>query len=165
MEAKRRRYEPEDSRTSYVDGSTVRKLNAVPERRREERVREVPAPQRQPQRQPHRKTRAFSGINLASLTVLTVATVITVLVCAQYLQLQWKVSSMEKSIVSMEKNLKALTNENNAAYATIDTQPDLGYIYKVAVNELGMVYPNKNEIITYKRQDDGYVRQYEDIPE
>ncbi|HHV11929.1 MAG TPA: cell division protein FtsL [Clostridiales bacterium] len=161
MEAKRRRYEPEDSRTSYVDGSTVRKLNAVPERRREERIREMPAPQRRP----HRKTRAFSGINLASLTVLTVATVISVLVCAQYLQLQWKVSSMEKSIVSMEKNLKALTNENNAAYATIDTQPDLGYIYKVAVEELGMVYPNKNEVITYKSQDDGYVRQYEDIPE
>ncbi len=160
MEAKRRTYQAEDSRTSYIDGNTVRKLNAVPERRREERVYETPAPRRQK----HKKTKAFSGINLASLMVLTMATVVTVFVSVEYLQLQMKVSSMEKSIVTMEKNLIKLTNENNAAYASIDTQMDLDYIYKVAVNDLGMVYPNKNKVITYQSQDDGYVRQYEDIP-
>ena len=160
MEAKRRQYQAEDSRTSYVDGNTVRKLNAAPERRREERIYEVP----EPRRQKHKKTVAFSGINLASLMVLSVATVISVFVCVEYLQLQMKVSSMEKSIVTMEKNLIALTNENDAAYASIDTQIDLDYIYQVAVGELGMVYPNKNEIITYQSNDDGYVRQYEDIP-
>ncbi len=160
MEAKRRQYQAEDSRTSYVDGNTVRKLNAAPERRREERIHEMPAPRRQK----HKKTTAFSGINLASLMVLTVATAISVFVCVEYLQLQMKVSSMEKSIVTMEKKLITLTNENNAAYASIDTQIDLDYIYQVAVGELGMVYPNKNEIITYQSNDDGYVRQYEDIP-
>jgi cell division protein FtsL len=160
MEAKRRQYQAEDSRTSYVDGNTVRKLNAAPERRREERIHEVPVPRRQK----HKKTAAFSGINLASLMVLTVATAISVFVCVEYLQLQMKVSSMEKSIVTMEKKLITLTNENDAAYASIDTQIDLDYIYQVAVGELGMVYPNKNEIITYQSNDDGYVRQYEDIP-
>lgn len=160
MEAKRRKYQAEDYRTSYVDGNTVRKLNAAPERRREEQIYETPAPSRKK----HKQTVAFSGINLASLMVLTVATAISVFVCVEYLQLQMKVSSMEKSIVSMEKNLITLTNENDAAYASIDTQIDLDYIYQVAVSELGMVYPNNNEVITYESNDVGYVRQYEDIP-
>ena len=58
-----------------------------------------------------------------------------------------------------------LSDENDAAYEAIDTAVDLNYIYKVAVEELGMVYPNKNEVITYKSGSESYVRQYADIPE
>ena len=41
---------------------------------------------------------------------------------------------------------------------------DLDYVYSIAVNELGMVYPNNNEVITFEAADDSYVRQYADIP-
>ena len=34
----RRHYAYDESRTSYIEGNTVRKLNAVPERRREEQI-------------------------------------------------------------------------------------------------------------------------------
>ena len=161
MEANKRRYQYENSGTSYVDGNTVRKLKAAPDIRRKEERYVTPAPRRQ-ERQ-HTKT--LSGINFASLIVLTVAIIATVYVCVEYLMLQNQVTQMDKSIVRLEKELIVLTNENDATYESIDTALDLDYIYQVAVDELGMVYPNKNEIITYKSSSSDYVRQYEDIPE
>ena len=160
MEANNRRYQSEHTRTSYVEGNTVRKLYTMPDIPREERAQEVPSRRRQEQKQP----KALSGINFASLLVLTVAIIATVSVCVEYLKLQMEVTGMDKSIVSMEKELTTLTNENDAAYACINKTYDLEYVYKVAVEEMGMVYPNNNKVITYESSDEDYVRQYEDIP-
>ncbi len=161
MEANKRRYQYENNGTSYVDGNTVRKLRVAPDIRREEERHVSPTPRRQEQRHPN----TLSGINFASLVVLTVAIIATVYVCVEYLMLQNQVTLMDKSIIKLEKEITVLTNENDAAYESIDTALDLDYIYQVAVEELGMVYPNKNEIITYKSSSSDYVRQYEDIPE
>ena len=38
-------------------------------------------------------------------------------------------------------------------------------IYQIAVEELGMVYPDKNLVITYESSDGSYLRQYRDIPD
>ena len=78
--------------------------------------------------------------------------------------LQHQVSKMEKEIVSMERTLSTMMNENDAAYEQIKMAYDLDYVYNIAVNELGMVYPNNNEVITFERTDESYVRQYADIP-
>jgi cell division protein FtsL len=159
MEANKRRYQYEKLGTGYVDGNTARKLKVAPDIRREEEY-EVPSRKRQVSSPP----KVFSGINFASLVVLTCAIIATVYVCVDYLKLQTQVSHMKKDIVKIEKELTALANENDAAYEAIDTAVDLEHIYQVAVKELGMVYPNKNEIITYKSSSTNYVRQYEDIP-
>lgn len=161
MEANKRRYQYDYSGTSYVDGNTVRKLRVAPDIRREEEQYEIP--RRRQQQHSHQKT--LSGINFASLIVLTVAIIATVYVCVDYLMVQNQVTVMNKRIVSMEKQITTLTNENDAAYEAINTAVDLDEIYRVAVEELGMVYPNKNEVITYQRGSADYVRQYEDIPE
>ena len=161
MDAKKRQYHYENTRTSYIEGNTARKLNTAPDIRREERPYEVPAHRRQEQRHP----KALSGINFASLLVLTAAIIATVYVCVEYLKLQSDVTSMDKNIISMEQELTKKTNENNAAYEAINTTYNLDYVYKVAVEELGMVYPNNNKVITYQSGKDDYVRQYEDIPD
>ncbi len=160
MEANKRRYQYENTRTSYVNGNTVRKLNVAPDIRREEERYVAPGRRRQEERQP----KVFSGINFASLVVLTIAIIATVSVCVDYLMLQNQVSQMDKNIIRLEKEIKVLTDENDANYEAIDTALNLDYIYQVAVEELGMVYPNKNEVITYKSSSTNYVRQYEDIP-
>ena len=161
MDANRRRNQYDYSGTSYVEGNTVRKLNVVPEVYREEEQYEIP--QRRRQERNHPKT--LSGINFASLIVLTVAIIATVYVCVDYLMMQSQVTQMNKQIVTMEKQIKTLANENDAAYKAINTAVNLEEIYRVAVEELGMVYPNKNEVITYESGSVDYVRQYEDIPE
>lgn len=161
MEAKKRQSANNYNRTSYIDGNTVRKLNVVPDIRREERSYERPVPERRHHNQP----KALSGINFASLLVLTIAIIATLYVCVQYLQLQSEVTRMDKTIISMEQKLTQLTNENDAAYEAINTAYDLDYVYHVAVEELGMVYPNNNKVITYRSGNEDYVMQYEDIPD
>jgi cell division protein FtsL len=161
MDAYKRRYQYGDTRTSYVEGNTVRKLRVAPDIRREEEQYEIP--QRRLKERSRKK--ALSGINFASLIVLTVAIITTVYVCVDYLMVQNKVTVMNKQIVSLEKQITVLTKENDATYAAINAAVDMDEVYRVAVEELGMVYPNKNEVITYESGSSDYVRQYEDIPE
>jgi cell division protein FtsL len=149
MEANKRQYQYKNG-TSYIDGNTARKLRVAPDIRREEEQYEVPQRRRQEQKRPI----ALSGI-----------TFVTVYACMDYLKLQHEVSQMQKKIVTMEKNISLLSDKNDAAYEAVHSAIDLEHIYKVAVEELGMVYPNKNEVITYKKGSESYVRQYEDIPE
>lgn len=161
MEANRKGYQYRNSRTSYIEGNTVRKLNAVPDIRREEQLQEIPSRRRQVHHQP----RALQGISFASLLVLSVAIAATLYVCVTYLKLQSQVHQMDKTILSMEENIQTLSNENDAAFEQLDKPIDLGYVYKIAVEELGMVYPNNNTVISYKSAEDNYVRQFKDIPD
>lgn len=161
MEAKNRRYQYGDNGTNYVDGNTVRKQSVVPDIRREEQQYEIPSPRRQEHSQP----KSLQGISFTSLLVLTCAIVATLYVCVEYLKLQYDVNQMDKSIISLEHTLTTMSKENDAAFEQVNTITDLDYVYKVAVEELGMVYPNKNTVITYQSSNDDYVRQYHDIPE
>lgn len=38
------------------------------------------------------------------------------------------------------------------------------HVKDVAMNELGMVYASKDQIVTYEENDSDYVRQYTDVP-
>jgi len=160
-------------RTSYTHGNTARKLHAVPDIAEEEIIRKQPKPQTRPQRQQQPQTRpqrqvrrapkGMQSISFTSLLVLAAASIATVYVCVEYLKLQYEVTAMEKNIIAMEKELTALTNENDAAYEAINTAFDLDYVYRVAVEELGMVYPKDNTVITFKSSGVDYVRRYEDM--
>ena len=161
MEANKKYYHRENMGTSYVEGNTVRKLSAVPDIQREDEQYEV----RSPRRQEHRQTKQLSGINFTSLLVLAVAIAATVYVCVSYLKLQDDVKKMDNTIIELQQKLEAKTKKNDAAAEVLNKSVNLDYVYHVAVEELGMVYPNKNKVITYKSSDDDYVRQYEDIPE
>lgn len=57
-----------------------------------------------------------------------------------------------------------LKTENDALQTNINTSVDLDHVYKVATEELGMVYANKNQILQYDKTESEYVRQNEDIP-
>lgn len=158
MDASSRRKQFNNSRTSFVEGNTVRKLSVAPDIRRE--GYEQPSPRRQEQRHP----KTLSSMNFTSLLVLTVAIITTLYVSVEYLKMQSSVHTMEKKIIKLEKTLTAMKNENDAKYTQIDEAYDLAYVYNVAVEELGMVYPNKNDVVTYKSSADDYVIQFEDIP-
>lgn len=159
MEGKKRRYQMNNYGTTYVDGSTVRKLNAHPVRREEQH--QVPTPRKQERRQP----RALSGMDFASLLVLVAAIAATLFVCVDYLNLRSQASQMDKEIRAMEQKLANMINENDAAYNYVNQAYDLEYVYEIAVGEFGMVYPNNNQVITYERSPEDYVRQYADIPQ
>lgn len=173
MEANRKRHSYL-SNNNYIDGNTARKqsyvgqealrdYSAIPERP----IIDIPRPERntpRPARHIQREPRHMSGMGKASLFILTIAIAATLYCCIELLMLQHQVNRMEKDIVTMERTLNTMRNENDAKYEQINMARDLDYIYNIAINELGMVYPNNNEVIIYESTDESYVRQYADIP-
>ena len=89
----------------------------------------------------------------------------TLYICVSYLKLQSSVTARLNHIESLEESIEKLKGDNDALLTRINTSVDLDYVYKVATEELGMVYANKDQIRLYNKTESEYVRQYEDIPE
>ena len=81
-----------------------------------------------------------------------------------YLHLQASITTRINKIETLEIELETLKSANDALQTRLDTYVDLDHVYKVATEELGMVYANKNQILLYNKSESEYVRQYEDIP-
>lgn len=157
-ERKRRHY---NHNLYSIEGSAARKLQAVPG------YQEVESPVRRQhtKREIQRKRKLNSGMDIVSMFILTFAIAVTVYTCLEYLSVQSHISQMDKEIVQLESELIKIRNENTSALSEIDTSLDLDYIYEVATKELGMVYPNENQVIAYESTLSDYVRQYKEIPE
>ena len=106
------------------------------------------------------------GLGLVQMTVLalTIAALITLVLCMNYLHKQASITTRINHIEDLELKLENLKSENDALQTRIDTYVDLDHVYKVATEELGMVYANKDQILLYDKTESEYVRQYEDIP-
>lgn len=105
------------------------------------------------------------GIDFASAFILTIALVCIIGYALNYLTLSSQITELDKQVSTLSSTLDELTSENDEAYAAIDSSVDLGEVYRVAVSELGMVYPDENQVVTYDYVEEGYVRQYKDVPE
>ena len=96
--------------------------------------------------------------------MLTLAVFCVLVICVNYLHIQSDISTRLANIEKLEKGVEQLKAENDALETRINTSIDLDYIYKVATEELGMVYANRNQVRLYDKTESEYVRQYEDIP-
>lgn len=141
---------------TYVDGNTVRKLQEVPARKAE-RKSSVSTATRQ------RRERALQ-MNLSYVVFLAVAAVVTVMVCINYLQLQSRNTTYQKTVTSLNTQLSELKLENDSQYNRIISSVDLEHVKDVAMNELGMTYPTEDQVYTYDATENDYVKQYQDVP-
>ena len=159
--------------TSYISGNTARRLSAVEEpdydvTRIPQRVSPqapVERPRKRPEQKPSRRPAVGRGIDFLSMIFLTAAMGVTLFVCFHYLKVQSDSVLLDKQIVALEAKTNKLKDKNDIMEITLNQPMDLNEVYNIAVGELGMVHPNKNERIEYESEDVGYVRQYEDIPD
>ena len=86
-------------------------------------------------------------------------------VCAGYLQIQADNTARVKNIAVLEEQLSELKTENDDEYNRVTTSVDLEEIRDIAINELGMVYANADQVILYDGEGSDYVKQYAEIPE
>lgn len=155
MAASKSRRRPETA-PEYVSGSAARKLE--------------PTVQQTPKRTNHtvtvrRNQEKALQMDLPYVIALTVAAVCALYLCISYLKLQSSITARMKHIASLEQQIETLREDNDALETRINTSVDLDYVYKVATEELGMVYAGKDQVRLYNKTESEYVRQYEDIPE
>lgn len=156
---------------TYVSGNTVRITGPAEYRTGSARPR---YDQRQTQQEARRRRMVNYAVrrnqekalqmNLPYVVVLTIAAMCVLSICVNYLHVQSSISARIYHIEQLEKQLEQYKAENDALATRINTDIDLEHIYKVATEELGMVYANKNQVLLYDKTESEYVRQYEDIP-
>lgn len=143
-----------ESRKYYIDGNTVR-VTEMP--------RPAERPSVRPQVEPKPKT-APKKLNLPYMLTLMLVTVLFGFLCWQYLNLQDGINASAKHIAEMEVRLYDLKNDNAVLDNRLEAQLDLDEVYRVATEELGMVYPDGNTTVLYAASVREYVRQYDDVP-
>jgi len=154
------RYQTE-YRSEYVYGNTALRREPVREENDQESLREQ-ARRRSELRT--RNRRQALNMDLPYLLILTVAAAAALVICCNYLKVQSSITAKIKAIETQESILAEMKNENDAMETRIHTYVNLDNVYAVATQELGMVYANRDQVITYDKTEGEYVRQYEDIP-
>ena len=152
---------------AYVHGSAAPKMEAAPvgrpgPRDREDRVRRHK--RRLTNQQVRKNQQKALRIDLPYLVMLVAGSCCTLFICINYLQAQTTMTRRMDRIEKLEKELDSLRAENDTLQTRINTSVDLDHIYKVATEELGMVYAGKNQVRMYHQTESEFVRQYEDIP-
>ncbi len=169
MEAEKKRSYGQVNRAYWSQGSAARKVMEYPNPEAETENVKVQEESRREERQPKAdfrfKPKAEQNITLGSMIVLLAAMAITLYTCFGYLKVQADIVVANKAIKSLEKEYEALKTRNDAAYSDVIAAVDFDEVYQVAVRDLGMVFPNKNETVSYTANQTGYVRQFADIPE
>ncbi|MFQ9153480.1 MAG: hypothetical protein ACLR6B_20835 [Blautia sp.] len=85
------------------------------------------------------------------MTFLSIVAVACLFICVNYLKLQAQVTESRKQISRMESSYSDLKLSNDAAYSKAVSSVDLDTIRDIAINELGMVYANQDQIVTYDK--------------
>ncbi|MCR4960230.1 MAG: hypothetical protein K6A74_02160 [Lachnospiraceae bacterium] len=103
-------------------------------------------------------------MNIGYVMFLTLAAVLTVMICVNYLRLQARYTSLQKTTTALELRLGSLKLENDAEYNRIISGVNLEDVKAYAMDRLGMVYATEDQIVTYEAAEKDYVKQYRDIP-
>lgn len=157
MEAQRRY----DKNQYMIDGTAARQLQVLPDYEREQERPLRPVIEERPRHAP----KVSHGIDFVSMILLVATMAITLYMCYNYLQVQGNIVQLERDVTGLEQELEVVLAENAAAEDGLNNLVNWDEVYRIAVGELGMVYPNKNEVITYRTTENGHVIQYMDIPE
>lgn len=157
----------------YADGNTARDLQAL--ERKEQIHREFVQKQEKEREQKmrQRQTRAAVQRNKARALqispgyVLFLAAIVVVMagVFACYLQLQSELNQNVQNVASLEAQVLELKNDNDAQQKKINNSVNMDEIRQYAMDVLGMVYPQEDQIKYFESDSDDYMNQYEAIPE
>ena len=92
------------------------------------------------------------------------AAICALVICVNYLHQQSSMQARLSRIETLEQQVENQRAENNTLETRINTSVNLDHIYKVATEELGMVYAGKDQVLLYDQTESEYIRQNEDIP-
>lgn len=156
------------SRNYYVNGSTVRQLEAAPQqqpRRKSEEELQRERRQRSRHNAALRNRQKAMYMSKGYVVFLSVCVAIVAISAVALIQIQSQVSHRMKNVAALESEINNLRADNDAKYKSITTSVDLNQIKDIAINELGMSYASEDQVIYYSVEKNNFLDQYQDIPE
>lgn len=148
----------QEMRGTYLDGNTVRRVQALPQKRPEKEL----LPVSRTARRNRERAQSMSMVFVLFLAVVSVAVLYT---CVRFLQLKSQITSTIQSIAELETEYGQLKADNDAYESQINLSVDLQEVKETAMGRLGMKYPAENQVITYELPKGSHVRQYQEVPE
>lgn len=141
-----------------IDGNTARQLDVVTELQKPRSPKEL--------NHTVKKNRDKAiYMNFGYVLFLTVSLLVAGFILIGYIRLQSEITASVKRISAMESTLNSLKTANDEEYSRIESSVDLDEIRRIAITELGMVYPDEDQIVTVPDGGNDYVRQVADIDE
>jgi len=155
------------NQTYYVNGSTVRQMEAQPVGRPRPDRRKIEENQRKKRRRNAIKRNRERALHMSKgyVTFLSACVVVVAFSAVSLIQIQSQVTQRMEHIAALESQITDLKADNDARYKEIVTSVDLDYIKDVAINELGMQYATEDQIVYYSVENDNFMDQYSDIPQ
>ena len=141
-----------------TDGNTARQLDVVTELQKPRSPRELNHAVKK------NRDRAIY-MNFGYVLFLTASLLVAVFILIGYISLQSEITASVKRIATMESTLNSMKTANDEEYSRIESSVDLDEIRRIAITELGMVYPDEDQIVTVPDEGNDYVRQVTDIDE
>lgn len=149
----------------YINGNTVRELEAPARRERKSREEIEEINRRKRRKNAARRNRARAlGMNRVYVAFLTLCVLAVAAAAVLLVQLQSGVSARMRRVSALESEVNDQRAENDARYKRIVTSVDLNHIKDVAMNELGMTYPTEDQVVYYTIENSNFMDQYGDIP-
>gem|GEM_PF-46929 len=136
---------------SYVYGSAAPKLNVQQEMERQPRRALSNATRKNREKARH--------MSLGYVLFLVLAMCVAGYVLIHYIQLQADITEATERIASQQKELNTLRVNNDEELSRITSSIDMEEVKRVAIGELGMVYPQEGQVITYSNEGKDYVRK------
>lgn len=145
-------------RVAYVEGSAARALwEEEVWRKRQEREEKLNVRRR-------RYIDKAGYMTLGHVLLLAVIIISATMMCAKYVNLRSELTQRQRVVSQAEHSLNELKLANDEEYARIMGSVDLETIKSIAMNELGMTYPNSEQVVGFENNDSDFVRQYGDMP-
>ncbi|MBE5889654.1 MAG: hypothetical protein E7282_01670 [Lachnospiraceae bacterium] len=156
-----------EKRNYYVDGTSVRELNAAPKRvpTRDPRVIERERKQKNRRNAVRRNRERALSMNFGFVTFLSICVILCAAACVSLVRAQSSATQNLKTITALESQVTDLRTSNDETEKRLNTSVDLNEIKDIAMNQLGMKYASEDQIVYYHVDKTNYMDQYGDIPE
>ena len=153
---KRRNTNVKRNHDLYIDGNTVRKINAAEEIQK-------PIERKESRTAAKNNQQNALYMNLGYVIFLIGALVASAIILMSYISLQSDIIIATRKVAALESELNNLKLSNDEDYARAASSVDLEQIRSIAIGELGMKYAKEGQIINVSGEGSDYVRQLAEI--
>ena len=139
------------NRSAYLYGTAAPRLEVVRQ--------PVEAPARVPRQKIRRNRDKAHHMSAGYVLFLAVALCAAAVILVNYIQLQAQLTGVTRQVATEESRLNSMRIANDEAYSRVINGIDLEEVKRIAIGELGMVYAEEGQIVTYTTESNDYMRQ------